>query len=481
MHSLGTDSASEVFGLDDAREHSPRPAGGEDEYGEHRDPPRNWAGEENGGHNSRSRGGKRKLRTRGKLRVATLNMRGFGPTVQNDCSEKWMRINQVVRENKIAILALQETHLTAERIESLNRVFASTLKIVGSPDPVNQTGARGVAFVLNTRLTGDLRVEHREVVPGRAIQIKYHWKNNTPLKLLNIYAPNAPRENDDFWKQLRGLWDQNPASKPDLMMGDFNLVESSDDRLPMHWDDQEATNALRDLRLVGDLTDGWRNENPRNREYTYMQMSTTSQSRIDRIYVTKQLESKTTDWEIRESGIQTDHRMAITAIANYRTPHIGKGRWSLPKTLVNDQILMGKEELRIIVTRTTEENPQAAYSRFKKEVVTEARRRAKQRMPKLERKIKRAKKDLRTTLADEHAPECEATQRQAAMLQDQITKMEIQRFDDRRAQVAARDWLEGETISKYWIRNPLKRSDEAPRMASSRAMKQDYQWKRGKK
>ena len=140
-------------------------------------------------------------------------MRGYGPITDGEVSDKWMAINQVVRENKIAVLALQETHLTAERVEALNNIFASTLHVLSSPDPTNQTGARGVAFVLNKRLVGETEYLHNEIVPGRAILLNLQWRNNQPLKILNVYAPNNPRDNEDLWTSLETTWRDPPEER----------------------------------------------------------------------------------------------------------------------------------------------------------------------------------------------------------------------------------------------------------------------------
>ena len=404
------------------------------------------------------------------MRIATLNMRGYGTPLNDGHSDKWMRINQIVRDNKITILALQETHLTAERIEVLNRVFASSLVILGSPDPVNQTGARGVAFVLNKKLAGETRVEYTEPVPGRAIKITYHWKNNTPLNILNVYAPNATRENETFWNALKRTWEESDQPNPDIMLGDFNLVEAPIDRLPAHGDDSVAAEALRDLRRMNDLTDGWRNENPSDRAFTYAQASTMSQSRIDRIYITSRLEAKSVDWTIQESGIPTDHKIVSMALANYRAPTIGRGRWQLPKSLVRDHTFITKvkelgralqEAIRDAEQRNADTNPQTLYRAFKDNVIREAKTRMKTKIPKLESRIKKVKTDLRETLAKEDINTSEPARRHAMHLQEEINKMELKRFEHRRAQLAARDWLEGETPSKYWSRtNAPPKPDE---------------------
>ena len=89
-------------------------------------------------------------RTKGRLHIATLNMRGYGARTRRDePSDKWMYINQLVRSEKVAILAVQETHLTTQKIEELNQCFAATMIVRRSLDPVAPSEVRGVAFIIN--------------------------------------------------------------------------------------------------------------------------------------------------------------------------------------------------------------------------------------------------------------------------------------------------------------------------------------------
>ncbi|KAI1781840.1 Endonuclease/exonuclease/phosphatase [Ganoderma leucocontextum] len=402
------------------------------------------------------------LATRGKLRIATLNMRGFGPANNDSISEKWMRINQIIRDNNITVLALQETHLSAERLEVLNSVFAPSLDILGSPDPENQTGARGVAFVLNKKLMRDTKYEHRVIAPGRASEIRIHWRNNAPLTIHNVYAPNPARENEMMWRSLNDAYQTGEDGRgPDFLVGDFNMVDDAMDRLPMHSDDGAQTHALRTLCVQADMVDGWRRENPSERAYTYLQTSTESQSRIDRIYVTREMEKRTMDWEITEPGVPTDHKLVSVAVTNHRTPHLGNGRWAMPASLVNDLVFMNavtklgielQDRLQHTSERTDSDNPQLAYHQFKQAVRQTARDRTKVKIPKLDRRLARLREDLKRTLREPDLDLDNGAKRHAALLQDRITALEVQRFGDKRTKVAAHDWLEGETISKYWTK-----------------------------
>lgn len=75
-------------------------------------------------------------------------MRGHGYGALDGPRSKWPNVNQLMRDKKIAILALQETHLTKEYIKSLHELYGRRIKIyhTGNPD---QPNAHGVAVVLN--------------------------------------------------------------------------------------------------------------------------------------------------------------------------------------------------------------------------------------------------------------------------------------------------------------------------------------------
>lgn len=88
-------------------------------------------------------------KTRCRLRIGSLNIKGFGHSPVHGAPDKWLYINQVVKDRRLAVLAVQEAHLTPERLDNLNTLFAASLLILGSPDPENGAAARGVAFVIN--------------------------------------------------------------------------------------------------------------------------------------------------------------------------------------------------------------------------------------------------------------------------------------------------------------------------------------------
>ncbi|EIN04891.1 hypothetical protein PUNSTDRAFT_138089 [Punctularia strigosozonata HHB-11173 SS5] len=77
------------------------------------------------------------------LKVATLNMNGH--TVQGGTPlNKWNDIHAMMRDNKIAIIALQETHLTEQNLEAITRMYGKRLWIYNSADPEQPSNSAGV-------------------------------------------------------------------------------------------------------------------------------------------------------------------------------------------------------------------------------------------------------------------------------------------------------------------------------------------------
>ncbi|TFK83513.1 DNase I-like protein [Polyporus arcularius HHB13444] len=379
-------------------------------------------------------------------------MRGYGEVRGGNVSEKWWRMNQMIRDEKIAVLAVQEAHLTQDRADTLNELFGATMKVWACADEEHPTGARGIAFVANRRLVAVDDACIKVLRPGRAATLTIPWSRGRKLKIMNVYAPNDARDNALFWSHLLEDRAQGTFPKPDIMLGDFNLVENGIDRLPPRKDNQEAVDNLRDLCSLLEVVDGLRERDPASRMYTYLQLSTGSQSRIDRIY-------HANEWDIAGPGIRTDHRLVTVAIANVEAPFVGKGRWSLPTTLLTDAIYLAElqklgmalqKEIETIRTRSDERNPQTCYAKFKRDARDAARKRAKQCIPQLDRKIAALKKDVSTTLNKPVVGEEDRVN--AAIIQEKLVELELRRFGRKRAAVAVNDWAHGEVICRYWTR-----------------------------
>ncbi|KLO08568.1 DNase I-like protein, partial [Schizopora paradoxa] len=400
------------------------------------------------------------------FKLASLNIRGQGSQNISDPANKWNHVNQLLRTKEIAILCIQETHLTEERAAEIESSFSRRfVRIISSADPVNPTAKGGVAIVLNRQFVkedDDIHIE--EIVPGRALLIRTKWNSNRSITILNIYAPNVTPSNGEeskvFWETLLTHFQDHPnAPKPDFVLGDFNMVEDVIDRLPSRSDPEDSVNALDDLKLHLGIQDGWRAINPGANAYTYSS-AWDSHSRIDRIYATRRMLKTARDWEIQPAdGIPSaDHRMVSVHAVHEDDPLIGKGRWSLPHHLIKDKVFaktlneLGRkalEKIKSIPTRTNEENAQTIFAAFKTDLRAQGRKRAKFLKPLTELKLRKttaALQDIQSNLALDESER----RKEISRLKREESDLEALLQKKIRTTTATRHWLEGETVSKYW-------------------------------
>ncbi|KAH9851089.1 Endonuclease/exonuclease/phosphatase, partial [Lenzites betulinus] len=331
-------------------------------------------------------------------------MRGAGHTQNGGPGDKWMRVNQLMKAQHIGILAIQEAHLTEDGAMALNNLFHDSLKIYLSPDPTAPTAARGVAFVINKRIFDvEEGTHHTQIIPGRAALIDMTWGAQNRLTVINVYAPNNMNENAKFWEEIDVSLTRNGQNTPDILLGDLNMVEAEMDRQPMRLDPESARNSLAKLKTKLKIADGWRRANPNHRDFSFLQMSTGSQSRIDRIYVRESLINKAADWRIEASGINTDHSIVSMTLANYACPYIGPGRWVIPAAVISDSQFIqetvneGREALEKMTL--DEGHPdgrsiQHTYQVFKTNIRDRARRRTKELFAKWDKKIDDLKRNI---------------------------------------------------------------------------------------
>ncbi|TFK51632.1 DNase I-like protein [Heliocybe sulcata] len=195
-------------------------------------------------------------------------------------SSKWTNIHALVRDQRLGILTLQETHLTPTLVDDIHNLFGHCLLIFNSSDPNNPTSSAGVAFILNREVMSTSHSKVHEIIPSQALLLTTTWHNSASLSVLNVYAPNDYHQQTSFWETLEEYWSDHALPKPDFMLGDFNLVEDPIDRSPPRLDLSAPSVALQDLQLSLNLVDAWRTDRPSERNYTF-RTSSNSFSRID--------------------------------------------------------------------------------------------------------------------------------------------------------------------------------------------------------
>lgn len=213
---------------------------------------------------------KKGLQKRANIKIGTVNINGLHTLTEGPCTfEKWAEINATMKKEKIAILAVQKTHLDEQNLEAIHQSLGKRLRIINSPLEDNPRTSTRVAFVLNKVLININKLESHELIKGRALAMKLTWKNEEETLLINVYAPNRRSDHKDFWQKIENERIFKRLRKPDFVLGDFNLMEEPIDRFLAKHNNQGAVAALWEFRLNTGVQDKWRHTFPKTREYTY--------------------------------------------------------------------------------------------------------------------------------------------------------------------------------------------------------------------
>ncbi|KAI9056270.1 DNase I-like protein, partial [Trametes sanguinea] len=410
------------------------------------------------------------LANKTEVRVASLNINGFGNLVRDHPDNKWGKMYRMMQDNRIGILMLQETHLTEQRRKQLHRMFADRIKILHSDHPESPTTKEGVAFVINKRIISDKGAKLTVLVPGRACQLTIPWRGGDVRDLLCVYAPTSEgvAERRSFFRQVKQKYcARNALAKPHLMAGDFNVVEAPIDRYPVQQGAQDASvEDLDDLkREVGLMSvDGWRAVNPDKRDYTFQRGSgeNVSLSRLDRIYVNRSMMQWMREWKIIVPGVKTDHALVTVLMTTPSAPATGKGRPVFPLHLLKNKILakdMKRRGLEAVAEierikrdgRTETSNPQLVLSAMKRDWLDMARKLEKETVPKLIREMELLEAELEKAKAANGQDSEERRAKEILALTTQLSKMREKRIKDQQARSRAKHRVDGEIPSKYWI------------------------------
>ncbi|KAJ7714015.1 Endonuclease/exonuclease/phosphatase, partial [Mycena metata] len=338
--------------------------------------------------------------TRAQIKVSALNIKGRGAESIQHPKHKWHDIHRMLFDDKIGVLVVTETHLSAAQAAEIqdDPLMGKRIEVFNSID-VERPNSKGVAIVLNKDITNVEGVKTRRLIPGRAILAVLPWHNKLTLTVLAVYAPaDSMTENRAFWEKLTNLWLTEDLPVPDMFLGDTNIVEDAVDRFPHRTDDAGATQALARFKQILEMKDGWRLTNPDEKAYTFTSTAGTSHSRIDRVYTSPDLFKRCRNWEISDTpGELTDHKLVSVTVCAPGAPFIGPGRYTIPLFLLKDKkfITFAIEEGAKLQDTPAGDDLQIRYRKYKVDIVAYARERAKESVGATEekRKLKQTERD----------------------------------------------------------------------------------------
>ena len=199
------------------------------------------------------------------LSIVTLNMNGL-----NDPTKR-CKVSDWIKKQDPSIFCIQKTHFRPKDIYSLKIKRWRTIYHSNCPQKKTE-----VAILISDKL----KFIPKTVVgdeEGCSIILKGSIQQED-LTIMNIYAPNmgASKYINQLITKVKTYLDNT------LILGDFNMVLSVNDRHPKHNISKE-TRALNDTLDQMDFTDIYRTLHPNAIEYTFFSSAHGTFSRIDHI------------------------------------------------------------------------------------------------------------------------------------------------------------------------------------------------------
>jgi exonuclease III len=163
--------------------------------------------------------------TRANINLSAININGIRATSLSQESHKWHAIHSMMREQKLGILIITETHmLSAQALEIEESFMSKHLKLFNYKYPDNPA-TKGVAIVLNREITNTEGVKIHYLIPSKAILAVVLWHGTRTMMILGLYAPTeSDEEKINDWDALCNLWLTTNLPVPDAIGRDFNVV-----------------------------------------------------------------------------------------------------------------------------------------------------------------------------------------------------------------------------------------------------------------
>lgn len=257
------------------------------------------------------------------LKLLSWNVKGANLAI------KRKKLLLYLKQKKVDIALLQETHLDNEESTTLQRDWVG--KVFFSAYSSNK---RGVAILIRKNLNIKIHKQFSDQ-EGRWVAIDME-SYGIRFSLVNIYAPNS--DSPDFFTDICNTVKQIGNSYA-IIGGDFNQV-----RIPtLDKSSTLGTRPVQKSQLAIDimeeelgLVDIWRLLNPQEREYTFYSNPHSSYSRIDYFLISKQLVGMAINTSIGNIAL-SDHAPVEMVLRLGTGTRYNSTRWRLNTSLLQNE------------------------------------------------------------------------------------------------------------------------------------------------
>lgn len=387
------------------------------------------------------------------LLAATWNIRGCG-TPRMAENSKVAHLSRWMRASKIGIAALQETYDCTQTFAAAEKANG---KIWAFPNP-GSTHSAGTGFVVHKDGTppnlSKSDFQHEILIEGRLDTLTFKWGDET-IRIANLYAPNDEQDAVDFFQTVA---DRLKRNKPDILLGDFNHVESEKDRLPRRRPpSSRIRKALSELKNTLKVEDSWRESNPDTNDFTWESShpnrdGTISKSRLDRIHLSEGLSERTLEHRIDYTQTLSDHSPVIIKLVDDSAPYIGPPRWKMNLEDLEDEVVT--EQCRLLLIKCQNalgRNPMRTWLDTKRKiqkVITSRQTMRRKERGKLLSNLKTHREHL-TKRADFATNQ--GLQHEADLTTERAAAIERRKLERAAESSSARFAEKGEAVNKYWF------------------------------
>ena len=225
------------------------------------------------------------------------------------------------------LVLLQEIHTTPEISFKWEKEWKG--KSLWHSGPILKSS--GVAILFKEKLQFEI-INSETDLDGRILKCIIQLEKQL-FQIINIYAPTNSKNKQNFYQELpKYIEKQNNT----ILAGGFNMIEDilRQIRRQYIFHTSDWIKQTKELKNAHNLVDIWRKSNPLKRLFTYHKPDKTIHTRLDRIYISKTIKSKTS--KIYPIPLSDCGSVSVTFQISEENPR-GEGIWKMNTSILKQK------------------------------------------------------------------------------------------------------------------------------------------------